>query len=231
MRGSNKIAVIIYGPTGSGKGTQANLLADRTDILHLDTGRLLESIVHDPLRQRSKTVRRERKLFDTGFLMTPRFVAGEVMRKINRIARAGFGIALSGSPRTLYEAKRLLPFLEKTYGRKNIYFILLEVPFAISVSRNIARRICRSCGRPLLSAYVDIKTPKFCPVCGGALYKRSLDAPNVQKKRVEEYVNRTEPIFSYVKEQGYPMEKFDGRPAPAKVSEAIYAYLKKHGGN
>ena len=86
-----KIAVVLYGPPGAGKGTQAELISKKFDLVHLDTGRLLESIVHDPRRQREKIVRREKKLFDTGMLMTPSFVTREIVREVKRLADANLG--------------------------------------------------------------------------------------------------------------------------------------------
>src|SRR5258708_22322195 len=111
-----KIVVILYGPPGAGKGTQANLLADKLDLIHFDTGKFLESIVHNPKRQKEKLVRRERALFDGGMLMTPSFVTGEVKREAKHIAAADWGLIFSGSPRTMYEAERLYPEFEKLYG-------------------------------------------------------------------------------------------------------------------
>ena len=116
-----KIVLILYGPPGSGKGTQANLLANKLGIIHFDTGRFAESLVHDPARQREKVIRRERKLFDTGKLMTPSFILREVVKKVKQLNAAGWGIIFSGSQRTMYEAEGLLPILNKLYGKKNIY--------------------------------------------------------------------------------------------------------------
>src|SRR5216684_407270 len=82
---ARKIVVMLYGPPGSGKGTQANLIADKLDLVHFDTGKFLEAAVHDPKRQKEKIIQRERKLFDSGILMTPSFVTKEVQRHARRI--------------------------------------------------------------------------------------------------------------------------------------------------
>ena len=123
-----KIVVILYGPPGSGKGTQANIIAHKLNLIHFDTGRFLEDLVHDPERQREKIVKRERALFDKGILMTPSFVLREVANKVRELRKAGWGIIFSGSPRTMYEANALLPILNKLYGKKNIYVFLLNIP-------------------------------------------------------------------------------------------------------
>ncbi len=222
----SKVAVILYGPPGAGKGTQANLLAHRLDIIHFDTGRFLESIVHDPKRQHEKIVKRERKLFDGGKLMTPSFVTGEVSREATRIAKAGWGLVMSGSPRTMYEAERLYPVLEKLYGKKNIFIFVLEVSPAESIRRNGARMVCRSCGYLLLTSFYPHKKPKHCPVCAGSFYKRSLDKPAVIKIRLKEYEARTFPIFDYAKKKGYRVVHMDARPKPFKVTERVYAHIK-----
>src|SRR3989344_6135817 len=128
-----KIAVIIYGPPGSGKGTQANMVADAVDAVHLDTGKVCEAFVHDPKRQANKVVKRERKLFDTGILMSPRFVFSIISSEVKRIAKAGVGVVFSGSPRTMYEAERLIPVLEKLYGRKNIFVFALDLSDSLAI--------------------------------------------------------------------------------------------------
>ncbi len=221
-----KIAVILYGPPGAGKGTQANLLSHKLDIIHFDTGRFLESIVHDPGRQREQVVRRERRLFDGGKLMTPSFVTREVVREATRIAKAGWGLVMSGSPRTMYEAEKEYPVLEKLYGKKNVFIFVLEVPAAESIRRNSARMVCRSCGYLLLTSFFPQKHPKHCPVCAGPFYKRSLDKPAVIKVRLKEYEERTFPIFEYAKQRGYRVIRVNALAKPFRVTERIHAHIK-----
>lgn len=224
-----KTAVIIFGPPGGGKGTQANLVANKLGLTHFDAGRFFESLIYDQKRQKDPIIRRERKLFEGGKLMTPGFVLKEVARHVKVVAGAGWGIVFSGSLRTPGEAHGLLPVIEKLYGRKNIFVFALKVPPEASIKRNSNRLICRICGAPLLTSYYPSKNPKHCPVCGGPLYRRTLDKPEVIKVRLHEYHKRTEPIFKLIKKLGYPVREIDGRPAPYKVFNKIYGYLKNVG--
>lgn len=221
-----KIAVILYGAPGSGKGMQADLLARRLGILHFDTGRFLESVVHDPARQREKIVRRERKLFDTGILMTPSFVLREVSRRVRDVRKVGLGVVFSGSPRTLFEAEGLIPLVEKLYGKRSIYIVVLEVPESVSMKRNGARLVCSTCRTPLLTRLFP-RGAKQCPLCGGAFYRRSLDNPKVMSVRLKEYRNRTQPIFGYLRKRGYQVKKVDGTPLPFKVFKEVHGYIEK----
>lgn len=221
-----KIAVIIYGPPGSGKGTQANLLEKKLDLIHFDTGRFLEGLVHDPALQKNKVIQRERQLFDSGKLLTPSWVLRMTERESAQIARAGWGIVFSGSPRTMPEAKGLLPVLEKLYGKKNIFVFSLNIPEHASVVRNSKRMLCTVCGSTLLSAYYPSARPKHCPVCGGPLYRRTLDNPKTIKVRLKEYHERTEPIFKFLRSKKYRVVKISGDSVPYKVFDRIYAHLK-----
>jgi len=222
-----KIAVILYGPPGSGKSTQARFLSAKLDLFLSDTGRYLEALVHDENNQKNKTIRRERELYDSGKLMTPSFVLRVVEQRVKRIARADSSIILSGSPRTLYEAKGLLPVLAKEYGRKNVFVFVLDVPKAVSLKRNGKRYLCRVCGSPLLAEYYPSTKPKHCPVCAGPLYKRTDDNPRVLSTRLEQYENRTKPIFEFMRKKGYRVISVDGRPAPFKLFRTIYGHLEK----
>ena len=215
-----KIAIILYGPPGSGKGTQANLLADNLGLIHFDTGKFLESIWYDPKRQKEKLVQREKKFFEGGQLSTPSFVAKEVIKEIKNISKADWGLVFSGSPRTVYEAEQEMPVLEKLYGRKNIFIFVLKLSPQMSIKRNSARLICRTCGYGLLTAYYS-KNPKHCPVCGGKFYKRTLDKPEIIKVRLKEYYNRTEPVFAFLTNRGYKLYDINAAPAPYKVFEKI----------
>ncbi len=222
-----KIAIILYGPPGSGKGTQANLIADKLDLVHVDTGKFLESIVYDLSRQKEKIIRRERKNFEDGILITPSFVVGEIKRRVRRIWESGLGVAFSGSPRTLYEAEREMPFFEKLYGKKNIFVFVISVSERVSLKRNSHRVVCTICRAPLLTAYYPSKNPKHCPICGGPFYRRTLDKPDVIKVRLKQYRDRTKPVFAFMKKRGYRVRVIDGGPEPYKVFRSVYGHLKK----
>ena len=222
-----KKVVILYGPPGSGKGTQANIIANKLNLLHFDTGKFLENLVHDPERQREKFVRRERILFDKGRLMTPSFLLKEVVDKVKKLRRAEWGVVFSGSPRTMYEAKALLPVLSKLYGKKNIHIFLLDIPPKFSIKRNSKRLVCTVCGHMVLAEYHPLSAPKNCPVCAGPLYKRTLDTPDIIKVRLKEYEKRTLPILELLKKKKYHFQIIDARPAPHKVLKKIYANFKK----
>ena len=221
-----KKVIILYGPPGSGKGTQANLLANKFDMVHFDTGKFLEAMVHAPENQKNPIIKRERKLFDSGILMTPSFVLKMVKEEAGHIHEADYGIVFSGSPRTTYEVEGLMPLLIKLYGKKNIYVFVLEASAELSVKRNSNRLMCKFCGYGLLSAYYPTKNPKHCPVCGGPFYKRTLDNPATIRVRLKEYAERTEPIFGFIKKLGIKVVRLDARPAPYKVYERIEKILR-----
>src|SRR4051812_40375301 len=122
--------VILYGPPGSGKTTQAELLADSTGLIYIDAGRLLEAIVHDPSRQKNALIKRERKLFDGGKLMTTSFVIEEMAKRIKHLHSNHAGIVLAGNPRSHEEALLLMPLLRKLYGKQNVHIFSLQVPIA-----------------------------------------------------------------------------------------------------
>jgi adenylate kinase len=222
-----RIAVMVYGQPGSGKGTQADLLADKLSLIHFDTGRFLEMVVHDPARQKEKAIRRERKLFDSGKLQTPSFVFREVKKEAVKIAKAGWGLVFSGSPRTLPEAQKLVPILERLYGRERVLPFVLEVSPAVSIARNSKRLLCSFCRAALLAAYYPSRNPKHCPVCGGALYRRIVDNPKTIKVRLEEYRVKTLPIFLWLKERGYSPYRINGLPHPYRVFQNIYRVIDR----
>ncbi len=220
-----KIVIILYGAPGSGKGTQANLLAGKLGLFHFDSGKFLESIVYDPKRQKEKLVEKERKFFDEGILNTPNFVFREVSRQVRRLASVDWGIVFSGSFRTQYEAERLVPIVNRLYGKHNVFVFELTVPPQSSVKRNSSRMICTVCGYILLTAFYPTKHPKHCPVCAGPFYHRSLDNPKVMQERLKEYEERTLPMVAYMKKRGYPVAKIDAHLAPYKVLETILGKL------
>ena len=225
-------AIIIMGPPGAGKGTQANLISKKLGYVHLDTGAYFEELLYDPSFKNNKEIQKERKIFEFGGLLTPSWVLKTVKEKIKNIAKAKMGIILSGSLRTIYETfgdklnKGLLEEIDDNYGRKNIFIFELRVFPKDSIKRNSNRVICSSCGLPLM------KTKKFrfkigdeCPFCGGRLKGRTLDNVKTIKNRLKEYSLRTEPIIAAMKKKNYKVVKIDGRPKPFTVNKKILSYI------
>jgi adenylate kinase len=220
-----KIAIVLYGRPGSGKGTQAALLGREMNLVQYDIGSAIEAVVHDPKNRRNKSISRQRELFDSGELCDSAWVVKLVSGDIARIARAGLGVIFSGSLRTMTETfgdkgPGLLSVLERAYGKKNTHFFLLDVSEAESLRRNTGRLICSVCGRPVLHSYVKAK-PTGCPLCGGALKKRVLDKPSIIKKRLAVFRAETEPVFAALKDRGYAIHRISARGAPYQVFKKL----------
>lgn len=227
-----KKAIIIYGPPGSGKGTQANLLAGKLGLVHFDTGKYIEQLVHDPANRKNKEIRKQSEIFDSGALCTPSWVLKIISKKTVDLSKAGFGMAFSGSPRTIFEAfgdktrKGLIAILEKEFGKNNIIPILLKINPRVSILRNSRRLVCSVCGAAIL--YNDTAHKhKTCPICGGKLRKRTVDNPKVFSTRIKEYEKRTKPILATLKKQGYKILEINGRPLPYLVFGNILKKLRE----
>lgn len=220
------IAVFLLGPPGAGKGTQADLLARDLGLVHIDTGRLLQEILFDPLRQDDARIQFERQLFESGILNSPEWVREVIMKKAAEIARHQKGIVFSGSPRTLFEAEGLVPLLEELYGKENLIVFLIKIPAETSIFRNSHRRICENF-HPLVWSEENEKLTT-CPQCGAKLVSRgSLDSEEAIRKRLLQYESRTKPVIEFLRERGIGVYEIDGENSPEIVHQDISKVLQK----
>lgn len=231
------IAIIIYGPPGSGKGTQAELVAKKLDLFHFDTGQYLRAILYDQALQKNKIIQRERKLNETGMLNTPSWILKILAQAVKKMATLKKGAVFSGSPRTFYEAfgceqgensknkAGLTDILNKYYGKENVFIFILNIPTEESVKRISARLSCSVCGSPFMVQKYKLES---CPFCGGEIIKRKDDnkASSIIK-RLDEYEKRTKPVFAELKKRKYKIFKINGALMPYKIHKIIVGKIKQ----
>lgn len=212
-------AIILIGPIGSGKGTQADILAEKFSLIHLETSKMLE-VAFKSADLSDKKLAEEKKKWESGILNDPEWVARLVLREINKLAKQSKGVVLSASPRTLFEAEKEIPEFEKLFGKENIYIFHIGLSEAESVKRNSGRRICQQNRHPVPN-FPEFKDSTTCPKDGSKLVTRELDKPEVIKVRYQEYLNRTYPVLGYLQKRGYKIFRINGEQPIEKVASDI----------
>lgn len=218
-----KQAVIFIAPTGAGKGTQSDLLADKFGMFHLETAKIIEAkfASADP---NDEQIKKEKQNFLTGKLVTPEIVTAWVIEKIRELAAQDTSIVFSGSFRTEYEASTEIPVMEELYGKDAIKIFYITLSEEESVRRNSNRRICKANRHPIPDL-PDFQGLTTCPQDGSELVKRALDTPEVARIRYREYVERTTPVLDFFKQRGYTIIEIDGEQGITNVSEAILKHF------
>lgn len=216
MSEENKKRVIIFiGPPGAGKGTQAELLADKFGLFHLESSKVIEEKINnaDP---KDKALAIEKELWESGKLNTPDLVLQWIKEKIKELAGEEKSIVFSGSPRSILEAKGEIPVLEEVYGKENIKVFNLNLSEEESIKRNSKRRICKNNRHPIPN-FKEFERITECPKDGSEIITRVLDKPETIKVRYEEYLNRTFPIIEFLKERTYKIIEIDGEQRIDKI--------------
>lgn len=217
-----KIAIIVLGPPGSGKTTQAQRLSEEFGLTHFNTGEVIKDTIDDPANQNDQEIQHEKQLYNSGILNSDHWVTELVIRETKKIENSGKGVIYSGSPRRLMEAEGLIPALEEFYGRKNVFVFYIPLNFEDALKRVKARRICSVCGFPLLAD----DHSEFCPKCGGKIIVRTLDDPDKLKLRFDEYHKKTEPILNYFKSININVNEIKGEDSPDEVHENMVEIIK-----
>lgn len=230
---SKPSVVIILGQPGSGKGTQAELIAGKFNLYSLETSKLIEAKVMNAKEGEYAEVdgvkypfSHEKELWTKGILCSPPFVSWLVKTKLEELAKEGKGVVMSGSPRTLPEGQNLIPVLKNLYGAENIRVFLLELTAEQTIWRNSNRRICELMRHPMLSTRKEFLALEYCPLDGSKLLKREgLDDPETIKVRLKEYAERTLPLVEFLKTQSLSVSKINGEQTVEEVHRDILKAL------
>ena len=228
----NRQVVILFGAPGAGKGTQAELLADKLSLYYFETSKILEQKFQEA-KEVSEDERfieadgekydilNEKKLWQEGVLCSPPFVTYLVQEKIKELFDQGKNLVIAGSPRTIYEGKKIMPFLGDLYKLENIKIVLINIGPEETILRNSHRRICELMRHPILYNE-ETKNLKICPLDGSKLIRREgLDDPEIIKVRLKEYKERTFPLMEYFKERGMEVKEINGEQTVANVFKDI----------
>jgi len=213
--------IIILGPSGSGKGTQAKLLAKKFNLEYLESGAIFRKIAQQntSLGKKVKRIMSEQGKFIPYQIMIK--IAEKTIKKVPKKK----GIVFDGFGRKLPEIKANEKFLAEQ-GRKLNYAFLIEVNDKEILNRLSKRRICRDCKSIFISGKTIKKGAKKCPKCGGEVYRREDDTPTKIKSRLNEYQKETLPVICYLDKKGI-LIKINGEQPIKKVYQDIVSKISK----
>jgi len=186
-----KIRLILFGPPGVGKGTQAKILSGILGIVHISTGDILRQEVAGgtDLGKKAKSI------LDSGQLVPDDLMIGMIKNYL-RSPGAENGFILDGFPRTVAQAESLSRLLADL-GIKLNMVISMEIGRDTAIKRLSSRVACRRCGTIYNLITDNLEDPSRCGKCGGELFQRDDDKPEIIGKRLSVYESITEPVKSY----------------------------------
>jgi adenylate kinase len=220
--------VILMGPQGSGKGTQAGRVSERLDLAVIATGELFRSAIKNEtaLGQKIKAI------YDRGELVPDRFTVALVEERLDQLAQERAsgarirGVLYDGFPRTAGQAEALDRALADR-GEEVNAVVAIDVPRAALVERLAGRRVCANCGRVYNVVSDPPAVPGVCDVCGGEVVQRADDTPEAVEKRLDLYDVETAPLVSQFAERGLLVHVDGDRPVGDVTASIILAIEAK----
>jgi adenylate kinase len=209
--------LILLGPPGAGKGTQAERLRDDFNLVHISTGDMLRAQVADG----TELGLAARRYMDAGELVPDEVIVGMISGRVNQ-PDASDGFLLDGFPRNEAQAEALGKALAGL-SRRLTGVLLIEVPDEVVIKRLAGRRVCVK--NPAHIYHVEFDPPKHEDVCdqdGSRLLQRDDDKEETIRRRLQVYHQQTEPLVSYYDASG-KLRRFDGARPPEEVHDRIRA--------
>jgi adenylate kinase len=214
----SELNLILLGPPGAGKGTQAERLTDDFKLPYIATGNILRRAVKDE----TELGKHAKAFMEEGKLVPDELITGIILEAIGS-TEAEDGFVLDGFPRTVGQADSLAEGM-KSMDRDLTAAILIDVPDEDVLRRMSGRRVSVKTGRVY---HVEFDPPKHedrCDVDGSRLVQRDDDKPETVKKRLDVYHKQTEPLINLYEDQGL-LRRFDGTRSPTEVHDHIRATI------
>ena len=209
MKKNKAQGLVLLGPPGAGKGTQAALLAERLGLEHISTGEILR----EEVELGTELGRKAKAYMDRGELVPDALVIEMLRERLDSSRSRGF--ILDGFPRTISQAEAL----ERMVRLDRVLNIRLSEEEV--VRRLSARRVCKSCGRNYNLISNPPKVEGRCDACGGELIQRDDDKPEVIRRRYRVYEAETAPLKDFYRQRGLLAEVEGDRPIGAVFEEAL----------
>ena len=210
--------LILLGPPGAGKGTQAAKIIEKYDIPHISTG----DIFRANIKEGTELGKKAQEYMNKGELVPDELVVDLVVDRVQQDDCKN-GYVLDGFPRTIPQAEALDKALAE-FGDKIDYAIDVNVPDENIVKRMGGRRACVGCGATYHLVYAPTKTEGICDVCGKELILRDDDKPETVQKRLNVYHEQTQPLIDYYTKAGI-LKTVDGTVDINDVFAAIVEIL------
>lgn len=210
--------LILFGPPGAGKGTQAKFIVDSFGVPQISTGDMLRVAVRDktPLGVLAK------QIMDSGGLVSDEIVLGLVKERLS-LSDCDNGFVLDGFPRTIPQADALVSILGG-FGRSVEHVISLEVDNSDIILRLSGRRACPGCGKGYHISFDPPKVPGVCDVCQAVLIQRDDDSEETVRNRLLVYDEMTAPLKSYYEKAGL-LRHVDGSGPIQDIQHKIQVIL------
>ena len=212
--------IVLFGPPGAGKGTQAKFISEKFNVPHISTG----DILRENVREGTALGKKAKEFMDKGALVPDELLIDIIKDRLQKPdTRKGF--LLDGFPRTIAQAEALDPILDDI-NKKLDAVVNVDVSANELIRRLSGRRTCRACGA---TYHVKSNPPKVegvCDLCGGELYQRADDTEAAIKHRIEVYQKQTQPLIDYYRKKGLLVD-IDGEREIDEVRSDIMKALER----
>jgi adenylate kinase len=211
--------VVLLGAPGAGNGTQAALIAESTGLAHITTGELFR----ENIRKGTPLGRKAKPYYDAGQLVPDELTIGMLLTRLSEDDCAQ-GCLLDGFPRNLEQARALDQALAQR-GTEIGKVLYIKVSNEELIARLGGRWTCRQCGAVYHQRNLPPRTPGVCDQCGGELYQRDDDRPEVARQRLGVYFQNTVPLIAYYRERER-LREIEGQQDVESVGRDLRAALQ-----